>query len=148
MTNIRSELELILKISKETIRDGFEISVPLLELELQNIGSRALAVPKEGDSLLFSLRLSLKREGRTIIHGVCGRRPDKLEMDPLLPGKSKKTLLSPLSHGFGETPLDVGTYEARVWVIPQSDLSFDSIFAVEFGEICSNMVPLTVNRII
>lgn len=147
MTNIQSELELILKITQETTGEQYGISVPLLELEILNIGSRALAVPKEGDSMLSSLRLFLTREGRTVFHGPVSGQAIKLELDPLFPGKAKRALLSPFHYGAGETSLEAGVYEARVRVATQSSLPVSSIFAAEFGDVCSNMVQITVNRI-
>ncbi|HEX3044890.1 MAG TPA: hypothetical protein VHY08_09045 [Bacillota bacterium] len=147
MTNIQNDLELILNISTEITGEQFGISVPLLELEILNIGSRALAVPKEGISLLFSLRFSLTREGRTIFHGPSIGQPIKLELDPLLPGKTKKMLFSPFHYDLGQTPLEAGIYNARVRVMPQTSLPFNSIFAVEFGDVCSNMVQLIVKNL-
>ncbi|MCL6588831.1 MAG: hypothetical protein K6U80_02655 [Firmicutes bacterium] len=146
MTNIPNELELILKVAQETTGEQYGISVPLLELEIRNISARPLAVPKEGDSLLSSIRLSLTQGGRTVYHGPPGQTA-KLELDPLFPGKTKREFLSPLGHGLSATSLEPGVYEARVRVTPQSHLSFNSTFAAEFGDVCSNMVQLTVKRI-
>lgn len=144
MENIKSGIELTLNVLTETTGEQFGIRTPLLELVIRNVGLQPVMIPKEGYPLLFSLCVCLTRNHETIYHAAGGGKMVRIDTEPLPPGERKKLILSPLDDGPGESPLETGVYEVSVCIIPQSDFSYPSSFAAEFGGLQSNSVFLTV----